>query len=96
MYPQYYHHALLYLSSVSLESLSIQEKQERAYDLAISALLGEGLYNFGKLLTHPILDAFNNTPMEWLKSFLLQFNAGDMDGFERTLKSKEFAKQVSV
>lgn len=49
-YPQYYHNALLFLSSVSLEDLSIEVKQERAYDLAMSALLGEGLYNFGELV----------------------------------------------
>jgi 26S proteasome regulatory subunit N9 len=49
-YPQYYHNALLFLSSVSLEDLKVSEKQERAYELAISALLGEGLYNFGKLV----------------------------------------------
>jgi hypothetical protein len=36
---------------VPLEALSTQEKAERAYELAISALLGEGLYNFGKLVS---------------------------------------------
>jgi 26S proteasome regulatory subunit N9 len=50
-YPQYYHNALLFLSSVSLEDLSAAEKVERAYDLALSALLGEGVYNFGELVS---------------------------------------------
>lgn len=49
-YPQYYHNALLFLSSVSLDELTDVEKQERAFELAISALLGEGLYNFGELV----------------------------------------------
>ena len=49
-YPQYYHNALLYLSSVNLDDLSAPEKQERAYELSISALLGEGIYNFGELV----------------------------------------------
>ncbi|KAJ3226577.1 26S proteasome regulatory subunit [Clydaea vesicula] len=48
-YPQYYHNALLFLSSVQLEDISIEEQVERARDLALSALLGEGLYNFGEL-----------------------------------------------
>jgi 26S proteasome regulatory subunit N9 len=64
-YPQYYHNALLYLSSVPLESLPLEEKQERAYELAISALLGEGLYNFGKLLLHPVLD---NVYFRWIET----------------------------
>lgn len=49
-YPQYYHNALLFLSSVQLEDLSGLERVERAHDLAISALLGDGLYNFGELV----------------------------------------------
>jgi 26S proteasome regulatory subunit N9 len=49
-YPQYYHNALLFLSSVNSDDLEILVKQERSYDLAISALLGEGLYNFGELV----------------------------------------------
>ena len=76
-----------------MEELPTTEKQERAYELALSAILGEGLYNFGKLLIHPILESLNATPYEWIKSLLFQFNKGDMDGFERTTKSKEFAKQ---
>ncbi|KAK5668304.1 26S proteasome regulatory subunit, variant 2 [Batrachochytrium dendrobatidis] len=51
-YQQYYHNALLFLSSVNIDDLSIQEKQERAYNLSMSALLGESLYNFSEL---PIL-----------------------------------------
>lgn len=92
-YPQYYHNALLYLSSIPLESLPLEEKQERAYELAISALLGEGLYNFGKLLMHPVLDSLVGTEYDWLRNFLFQLNNGDMDGFDKTLKTKEFHKQ---
>ena len=94
-YPQYYHNALLYLSSVPLETLPLEEKQERAYELAISALLGEGLYNFGKLLMHPVLDSLVGTEYDWLRNFLFQLNNGDMDGFDKTLKTKEFHKQVN-
>lgn len=93
-YPQYYHNALLYLASVPLENLPFEEKQERAYELAISALLGEGLYNFGKLLMHPVLDSLIGTEYDWLRNFLFQLNNGDMDGFDKTLKTKEFHKQV--
>lgn len=49
-YPLYYHNALLYLSAVNIAELQANERVERAHDLAISALLGDGLYNFGELV----------------------------------------------
>ncbi|KAJ3012618.1 26S proteasome regulatory subunit [Thoreauomyces humboldtii] len=93
-YPQYYHNALLFLSSVSLDDLTAAEKEARAYELSISALLGEGVYNFGELLQHPILDALKATPYEWLRQILFCFNSGDMDTFERISKSPDFLKQI--
>ncbi|KAJ3035338.1 26S proteasome regulatory subunit [Rhizophlyctis rosea] len=92
-YPQYYHNALLFLSSVSLDELSMYEKQERAYELALSALLGDGLYNFGELLQHQILDSLRSSPVDWLRQLLLCFNSGDMDGFDRISKTGDFLKQ---
>lgn len=50
-YAQYYKSALLYLACVNIDDLSDKEKRERAYDLAISALLGEMIYNFGELVS---------------------------------------------
>ena len=43
---------------------------------------------------HPVLDSLVGTPMAWLRGYLFQFNRGDIDGFEQTIKSPEFAKQV--
>ncbi|KAI9202273.1 uncharacterized protein BJ171DRAFT_182520 [Polychytrium aggregatum] len=93
-YPQYYHSALLYLSSVSLDDLSVQEKVERAHDLALSAIFGAGLYNFGELLMHPILDSLKGTTFEWLRNLLFCYNTGDIDGFNRITSSAEFLKQT--
>ena len=49
-YAQYYKSALLYLACVSVDDLSAEEKVGRAYDLSISALLGDMIYNFGELV----------------------------------------------
>jgi 26S proteasome regulatory subunit N9 len=50
-YAQYYKSALLYLACVDVEKdLQPQERVERAYDLSISALLGDMIYNFGELV----------------------------------------------
>ncbi|KAJ3107630.1 26S proteasome regulatory subunit [Phlyctochytrium planicorne] len=88
----YYKNALLYLSSVNLEDVSDPEKRERAYDLAISALLGEGIYNFGELLMHPILDSLKGTPLDWLRELLFCFNRGDSDSFDKISRHPDFLK----
>jgi 26S proteasome regulatory subunit N9 len=48
-YAQYYKSALLYLACVDVEQLN--DRVERAYDLSISALLGDMIYNFGELVS---------------------------------------------
>ena len=50
-YGQYYKNALLYLACVQLDELPANDKIERARDLAISALLGQNIYNFGELVS---------------------------------------------
>ncbi|KAG4099627.1 PCI-domain-containing protein [Neocallimastix lanati (nom. inval.)] len=92
-YPQYYRNALLYLSSINIEDLSNEEKVERAYELAISALLGEGLYNFGELIMHPILESLVGTSYEWLKNLLYAYNSGNIDAFNSISNSGEFLKE---
>jgi 26S proteasome regulatory subunit N9 len=81
-YNQFYKNALLFLACVRLEDLSTAERAERAFDLAIAALLGDSIYNFGELLMHPILDALKGTPHEWLGQLLFVFNAGDLGKFD--------------
>jgi hypothetical protein len=64
------------LSSVSIEELSKDEKNQRAFDLCMSALLAKGLYNFGELLMHPILNSLTNTKNQWLGNLLKCYNSG--------------------
>ncbi|ORY98016.1 hypothetical protein BCR43DRAFT_490727 [Syncephalastrum racemosum] len=90
-YAQYYKNALLYLACVNTDDMPQPEKVERAYDLALAALLGEMIYNFGELLMHPILDALTNTEHDWLRSLLFAFNSGDIGKFEAL--APHFAKQ---
>ncbi|KAG0174973.1 26S proteasome regulatory subunit [Apophysomyces sp. BC1015] len=90
-FAQYYKTALLYLACVDIAELSSGEKAERAYDLAISALLGDMIYNFGELLMHPILDSLKGTEHEWLPSLLFAFNSGSIGKFEAL--APHFSKQ---
>ncbi|KAF8369484.1 hypothetical protein HHK36_032501 [Tetracentron sinense] len=54
-FAEFYKSALLYLAYTSGESLSETFKLDLAFDLSLSALLGDNIYNFGELLAHPIV-----------------------------------------
>lgn len=50
-YVHYYKSALLFLACVNVDEMSAGERVERAYDLAMAALLGDNIYNFGELVS---------------------------------------------
>lgn len=50
--------------------------------MGLAALLGEGVYNLGELLAHPVLETLKQTENAWLVELLLAFNAGDINKFE--------------
>ncbi|KAF8033549.1 hypothetical protein BT93_D2216 [Corymbia citriodora subsp. variegata] len=77
-YAEFYRSALLYLAYTSVESLSDSFKQDLAFDLSLSALLGDNIYNFGELLAHPIIKSLVGTKVEWLYYILQAFNTGDL------------------
>ncbi|KDQ23615.1 hypothetical protein PLEOSDRAFT_1086107 [Pleurotus ostreatus PC15] len=82
-YAPYYRNSLLYLACVDpATDMSPEERLARAHDLAISAFLGDTIYNFGELLMHPILDSLDNTPYAWIKKLLFTFNEGNIGKFE--------------
>ncbi|CAM8984529.1 unnamed protein product [Rhodiola kirilowii] len=77
-YSEFYKSALLYLAYTSVESLSDSFKLDLAFDLSLSALLGDNIYNFGELLAHPIIQSLLGTKVEWLYFILQAFNSGDL------------------
>ena len=81
-YAPFYRTTLLYISCAGLDQLERSEQIQRSHDLAIAALLGDTIYNFGELLTHPVLNALNGTQLEWLKDLIYVFNQGDISTFE--------------
>lgn len=81
-FASYYKNALLFLACIDLEELDIRERQSRAYDLSIAALVSDSIYNFGELLLHPILDSLVNTPHAWLRELLFAFNRGDLRAYD--------------
>ncbi|KAG7085959.1 hypothetical protein E1B28_003485 [Marasmius oreades] len=82
-YAPYYRNSLLYLACLDpMTDMTAEERLARAHDLGVSAFLGDSIYNFGELLMHPILDALDNTPYEWIKKLLFTFNEGSIGKFE--------------
>ncbi|KAF2008184.1 hypothetical protein P154DRAFT_418930 [Amniculicola lignicola CBS 123094] len=81
-FASYYKNALLFLACIDLADLDLRERQARAYDLSIAALVSDSIYNFGELLLHPILDTLVNTPHAWLRDLLFAFNRGDLRAYD--------------
>ena len=82
-FASYYRNALLYLACIDLDTLSTEARSELAYNLSISALVSDSIYNFGELLLHPILSSLNPPhPYSWLRDLLFAFNRGDLAAYD--------------
>ncbi|XP_076937715.1 26S proteasome non-ATPase regulatory subunit 13 homolog A-like isoform X1 [Bidens hawaiensis] len=82
-FAEFYKSSLLYLAYTSVESLSDSFKLDLAFDLSLSALLGDNIYNFGELLAHPIIKSLLGTQVEWLYYLLEAFNNGDLVRYQK-------------
>lgn len=84
---KYYRASLHYLGCTDLGDLEAENKRFLAFHLGLAAILGNGIYNFGELLAHPVLASLKGTNDEWLINFLYAFNSGDVAKYE-ALKPK--------
>jgi len=84
---EFYATSLKYLGCTDLEDLSKEEQAKHAYFLALAAILGDKVYNFGELLAHKVLDSLKGTENAWLTELLFVFNSGDVNKF-RNMKPK--------
>lgn len=75
----FYEAALQYLAYTPFKE--VENVVGFATDLAVAALIGDGVYNFGEVLATPILDAISGTPFEWLGELIRSCNAGDIKKF---------------
>ena len=84
---EFYKHALLLLAYAPLTSMTTDEALAISFDLGIAALVGDGLYNFGELLEHPVVATLEQTEFAWLADLLRSFNAGDIAQYESLVQS---------
>ncbi|BES94496.1 26S proteasome non-ATPase regulatory subunit [Nesidiocoris tenuis] len=78
----YYRTVLRYLGCIEVSELSATDQVQHAFLLGLAALLGEGVYNLGELLAHPVLDSLKGTSSSWVIDLLSAFNTGDIAKFE--------------
>ncbi|MEE6510922.1 hypothetical protein FKM82_031257 [Ascaphus truei] len=77
----YYKDALRFLGCTELKDLPVSEQQDRAFTLGLAGLLGDGVYNFGELLMHPVLESLRSSDRQWLIDTLYAFNSGNVENF---------------
>ncbi len=78
---EFYAAALMYLSFTPLEDLSAEDRYVLATDVALAAICGEEIYNFGEVIATPILSALSGTPNAWLYEIVMALHGGDIDQF---------------
>eukprot|EP01108_Squamamoeba_japonica_P005153 TRINITY_DN4047_c0_g1_i1.p1 TRINITY_DN4047_c0_g1~~TRINITY_DN4047_c0_g1_i1.p1 ORF type:complete len:380 (+),score=234.66 TRINITY_DN4047_c0_g1_i1:98-1237(+) len=79
---EFYEASLRYLAYEPLEALSDGTQTQLASDMALAALAGDDIYNFGELLAHPIFERVRDS---WLGALLTAVNIGDIGAYERVL-----------
>lgn len=72
----FYHAALMFLTFTAVEDIPLVYKRQLAQDMAIAALTGDGIYNFGEVLATPILGFLVDQPMAWLAPLVAAVNRG--------------------
>lgn len=77
---EYYRNSLRYLGCTDLKDEEESDLKHRAFALALAALLGETIFNFGELLQHPIIE-YVKSDFRWLYDLLVAFNAGDLERY---------------
>jgi 26S proteasome regulatory subunit N9 len=83
---KYYEATLQYLGYTPLEIIPLEQRRSIAFELSLSALLGENIYNFGDVNSHPILKTLAGTSNEWLIELLKTFQNGNIDSFQALLE----------
>ena len=94
----YYREAIQYLHYTPLDALPADEQLALATDLSMAALTGDGVYNFGEVVQHPILQCLVGTPNAWLVELMEASAAGDVAAFKAvsTKHAAEIAAQPAL
>ena len=81
----FYRSAISLLGYAAVDDMAPAARRTLATDVALAALAGDGVYNFGEVLATPILGALEGTADAWLGELLRVFARGDVDAFNALL-----------
>ena len=85
-----------YLAYTPVDSVPLEARRSLAVDIAIAALIGEGVFNFGEIIEHPILASLEGTPSAWLADLMKVFHTGDINAFSLVLSANQVAYSAVV
>lgn len=88
---EFYKMALLYLAYTPADELSTTDKYTLATDMALAALTGDGVYNFGEVIATPVLAALQGSPNQYLYDLVLALNKGNIDEFNAVVDNNRDA-----
>ena len=77
----------MYLSYTPMELIPSEERYVLATDIAMSAITGESIYNFGEVLATPILGYLKDTPNQWMCDLVMALHEGSIDRFNVIIDS---------
>mmetsp|Transcript_35802 Transcript_35802/g.85564 ORF Transcript_35802/g.85564 Transcript_35802/m.85564 type:complete len:382 (-) Transcript_35802:91-1236(-) len=87
----FYQSALNFLAYTPLTSLAPDEAHALAVDMALGALVGENVYNFGEVVQFDVLKTLKDTDDAWLGELLEALNHGNVDAFNGIIAANETA-----
>jgi 26S proteasome regulatory subunit N9 len=84
---------LTYLAYTPIEQIPSELQVSLATELCISAISSEEVFNFGEVVSTPVLKSLQGTPSEWLYDLVFALNEGNMPKFNEvvTNNQKEFS-----
>ncbi len=77
----------MYLSYTPMDTISAEEKYDLATDVAMSAITGEDIYNFGEVLATPILTSLKDTQNQWMCDLVVALHEGSIEKFNSIIDS---------
>lgn len=79
----YYREAIQYVAYTNLSEMSSEERVALATDLSLAALTGEGVFNFGEVVSASAMRCLEGTESSYLVELLAAGARGDVLGFQR-------------
>ena len=64
-----------------MTAISAAEQYTLATDMALASLISDNIYNFGEVLSTPVLHVLRSSPNSWLYDLVVSLHKGNIDGF---------------